>query len=457
MVSSVIQYFYPDIKKDEMLKFTLFAMVLFFILGSYWMLRCLKDVLVYKQAFPAVFGWDADYGRRLIPWLKSITPFVVAGIVVLYTRLLDLYPKHTLFYIFCTFYATLSAITAVTLYISQHFGPEYVGMYPLAGLGVAAYLATESFGSLVVALFWSFAISCNKTDEAKRAFPFMVAVAQIGTMAGTGLGLTGLPTWILYIVCTVTISLVMVMINQIVTKLPAHQLVSDKVEKKQKPDILAGIRLLFTQPYLLGVFVVSTFYEIVKSIVDYQMKSQASVLKNIDFEHFVFVFGFWTNVLAFVMALLGTSYIMKKYGLKFCIMLYPVVFGISLVALYAYYQSNPSPDNLMWATFAVMMVVTAISYAVNNPTKEMMYIPTSNDAKFKVKGITDTVGSRGSKFVGSNIAGSLNVAGNTALSIANLMAFGTIIGLGFIGVWLVAAIYVGNKNAQLVRDNQIIE
>jgi AAA family ATP:ADP antiporter len=104
-----------------------------------------------------------------------------------------------------------------------------------------------------------------------------------------------------------------------------------------------------------------------------------------------------------------------------------------------------------------MMLVTAISYAVNNPTKEMMYIPTSNDAKFKVKGITDTVGSRGSKAAGSAINNSLNVGATQALKVANLMAFGTIIGLGFIGIWLIAAIYVGTKNAQLVRDNQIIE
>ena len=36
------------------------------------------------------------------------------------------------------------------------------------------------------------------------------------------------------------------------------------------------------------------------------------------------------------------------------------------------------------------------------------------------------------------------------------MAFGTLIDLSFIEIWLVAAIYIDNKNAQLTRDNQII-
>lgn len=457
MVSSIVRFFYPDIKKEEVLKFSLFAAVLFFILGSYWSLRLLKDSLIYKIAFPMSLGWADGYGKDLVPTLKMITPFIVAAVVVLYTRLLDMMEKHKLFYVFCSFYAFLFGLTAIALLTLKNFGPEYIGAYPLAALGVAVYFATESFGSLVIALFWSFTVSCNKTDEAKRAFPFMIAVAQIGTIGGSSLLVFGIPNWAIYASCTVTTILVMVMINQIVTKIPASQLVSDKIEKKQKPDIMAGVRLLLTRPYLLGVFIVSTFYEIVKTIVDFQMKSQASVIPGLNFDVFLGWFGFWTNLLAFVMALLGTSYIMKKYGLKFCIMLYPVVFGVALISLYIYSLTNPSPESLLWATFGVMMLVTAISYAVNNPTKEMMYIPTSNDAKFKVKGITDTVGSRGSKAAGSAINNSLNVGATQALKVANLMIFGTMIGLGFIAIWLIAAIYVGNKNAQLIRDNKIVE
>ena len=457
MVSSIVRYFYPDIKKEEVLKFGLFAIVLFFILGSYWALRLLKDSLVYKIAFPVSLGWADGYGKDLVPYLKMITPFIVAAVVVVYTKLLDMMEKHKLFYVFCSFYAFLFGLTAIALFVLKSFGPEYIGAYPLAALGVAVYFATESFGSLVIALFWSFAVSCNKTDEAKRAFPFMIAVAQVGTIGGSSLLVLGMPNWAIYTLCTITTLLIMVAINKIVTTIPASQLVSDKIEKKQKPDLFAGIRLLFTQPYLLGVFIVSTFYEIVKTIVDFQMKSQASVIPGLNFEVFLGWFGFWTNMLAFMMALLGTSYIMKKYGLKFCIMLYPVMFGISLISLYVYSLTSPSPESLLWATFGVMMLVTAISYAVNNPTKEMMYIPTSSDAKFKVKGITDTVGSRGSKAAGSAINNSLNVGATQALKVANLMAFGTLIGVGFIAIWLIAAIYVGNKNAQLVRDNKIIE
>ncbi len=459
MFVSLIQFFYPDIKKEEVLKFSLFAFALFFILGAYWQLRMLKDLFFYMRlGFPTALGWDADFGRSLVPKLKMISPFVIAGIVIIYTKLLDMFEKHTLFYIFCSFYALIFGLTSYAVFVSQSFGPEYVGKYPLAALGIAIYLLTESFGSLVVALFWSFTSSTHKTDEAKKAFPFILAVAQIGTIAGGPLLMAALPIWFYYALCTVAIIMVMFIIHKIVAIIPAHQLVSDKVEKKQKPDLLAGLRLLISQPYLLGVFIASTFYEIVKTCIDFQMKSQACLFMS-EAEYLAFYgwFVLWTNLTAFLMALLGTSYIMKKYGLKFCILLSPITYGITLTALYLYYRTNPTPENLFFATFVTMIIVTAVSYAVNNPTKEMMYIPTSNDAKFKVKGITDTIGSRGAKAVGSSITNSLNIGATAAAKVANILAFGTLFGLGFIIIWAIAAFYVGNKNAQLVKDNQIIE
>ncbi len=53
--------------------------------------------------------------------------------------------------------------------------------------------------------------------------------------------------------------------------------------------------------------------------------------------------------------------------------------------------------------FAVMMVVKGMSYALNNPTKEILYQMTSSQIKFKCKSWIDTMGQRGSKAAGSLI------------------------------------------------------
>jgi AAA family ATP:ADP antiporter len=457
MFSRVIHFFYPDIKKDEILKFSLLGLILFLILGSYWALLILKEFMIYKVAFPIQLGWKYGYGREVIPWIKTLSPFVIIVAIAMYTRLIDIFEKHKLFYIFCFFFASVFSIITGILIINDIYGPQYIGALPLACTGIVSYLITECFGSLLTVLFWSFTISSTKTNEAKRCFPFIITVAQLGPITGSSLLLIpNLPEWPIYICCIIAILTIAYVMHILVIKIPAHHLVSDTPEKKHKPDFFAGIRLLMTQPYLFGVFIVSTFYEIVKTIVDYQMTSQADII-GINFKWFMSLFGISVNTLSFFIALLSTSYIIKKYSLQLCLIIYPITFSIALTFLYFYYQLNPSPENLLWATFFVMIITTAIGYAINKPTKEIMYIPTSKDAQFKVKGITDTIGSRTTKATGMQIGRYLNVPGQPAASIKNLMSYGTIICFGIISIWLIAAIYVGKKNKQLHADGKIIE
>ena len=83
-------------------------------------------------------------------------------------------------------------------------------------------------------------------------------------------------------------------------------------------------------------------------------------------------------------------------------------------------------------------------------------IPIKYCSPFKAKGIVDMLGGRTAKASGAKIGGMLNVKGNPAASIHNLMLYGTLIGLGIIGVWILAALYVGQKNQKLVKNGEII-
>ena len=96
-------------------------------------------------------------------------------------------------------------------------------------------------------------------------------------------------------------------------------------------------------------------------------------------------------------------------------------------------------------------MIKSLSYALNNPAKEVMYIPTSKDVKFKSKGWIDMFGSRGAKASGAGINDAFK--GN----IPDLMLYGTIIALGLVGVWVVAAMLVGKTFNKLIREDKIIE
>lgn len=471
MLTGVIHYFYPQLKAEESKKFTLLSMSFFLIIGAYWLLRLLKDTIFFKVAFPEELGWAAHQGSLFQPTAKTWSIFVVIIAVFIYSKLIDLFKKHQLFYIICTFYAVIFAtISAILLfkevYGLEGFGSPEVGKTVLAAIGWVSYFAIESFGSLVAALFWSFTNSITDSESAKRGFPLIIAGAQVGAIAGSALmifsGHFG-SLWPLLLLASIFVIAVVFMIRYFMATIPASQMVGNKAaaatEKKHEgffEGFISGIKLLLTRPYLLGILIVSTFYEIAGQILDYQMKKQAAAfpdfVTDIGFAKFMGVFGVCANGLALITALLGTSYMMQKYGIRFCLLVYPVSFAIALIGLFTYFQfGNPSAAMLLGATFAVMMIVKGLSYAVNNPTKEMMYIPTSKDAKFKSKGWIDMFGGRLAKGGGAQITGTLKH------SLTDLMVYGTYFSLGLIGFWIVAAIFVGMKNQQLIKDGKIVE
>ena len=59
--------------------------------------------------------------------------------------------------------------------------------------------------------------------------------------------------------------------------------------------------------------------------------------------------------------------------------------------------------NYIQVVFSVMMVIKGMSYALNNPTKEILYQATSTTIKFKCKSWIDTFGQRSAKAGGSII------------------------------------------------------
>lgn len=93
----------------------------------------------------------------------------------------------------------------------------------------------------------------------------------------------------------------------------------------------------------------------------------------------------------------------------------------------------------------------AFSYTLNNPSKEVIYIPTSKDVKFKAKSWIDAFGNRTSKGIGSTVTASLGSHFPT------LFIFGSFISLGLILGWILAALFMGTTFNKLQEEQKIIE
>lgn len=439
MLPKPLRFLWGDLTGEEVKRFGFLSLTFFFIIGSYWLLRPLKDSI-----FKSLVGMSYQ------PKAKMLSLLIIIPLVLIYAKLVDVFEKQKLFYVICGFYGLLFLVIA---YLLKHptIGLANTVASPDRYLGWVTYVSIESLGSIVVALFWSFVASTTDPNMAKKGFPLIISGAQFGSILGPSIDrycshAFGLP--LLTVIAALAIFIVPIMIffftNTILAKEPKKEVVPGAVEKP-KTGIFEGAKLLLTKPYLLGVFAIATFYEVVGTIMDYQMKVLASnQFPNAeDFNSFMGMFGQASNFLALFMALIGTSYLMRKFGLTFCLLAFPVTVG--LVVGYVYV--NP----MLYTVFAAMIVVKGLSYALNNPSKEMMYIPTSKDVKFKAKSWIDMFGSRSAKAAGSGVT---NVFKDNA---AELMMYGTLVAMGLIGVWIIAALLVGKTFNKLTKENKIIQ
>ena len=96
----------------------------------------------------------------------------------------------------------------------------------------------------------------------------------------------------------------------------------------------------------------------------------------------------------------------------------------------------------------VMMFIKAMSYALNNPTKEILYQVTSSAVKFKCKSWIDTFGQRGSKAAGSIITNAF------ADSLVQLVNYGTLVGVVIGGFTLWVADYMGKQFETLHKNDE---
>jgi AAA family ATP:ADP antiporter len=194
----------------------------------------------------------------------------------------------------------------------------------------------------------------------------------------------------------------------------------------------------------MSIFVVATFFEVIETVFDYQLKTLANQTYHsaAAVTEFDAIYGFMVNLLSFVFALVGTSFFIRNFGLRFCLVAFPLTVACSVICMWSFYG--------LWVLAFGLVAIKGLSYALNNPCKEILYIPTSTDIKFKAKSWIDVFGSRSLKGVGGVINACFPL-------IADLAVYGTMISLGIIGLWLPVARYVSKRNHVLVQEGKIIE
>jgi len=276
-------------------------------------------------------------------------------------------------------------------------------------LGYFLYAGIESFGSIVVATFWSFANSTLSLDDAERYYGLIIAIAQLGAIAGSTMVTTHVWNNITLIVlsCLVILLHVLVMFtydrrfpptsNMVGTSHEEAEGTSDPLtlnRQGQSPALWSGVHLILRHNYVLLILGASCLYEVSLTCLNYQMtlmgwkRFEETDHGGMSFTQFMGHYGQMVNVSSLLLSSIIFPVLIRRCGLRITLRLFPSLLLVANVLAFL-----AVPGNLLVLFFS-MSVLKAMTYSIHDPSKEILYLPTSNAIKFKSVSTWTTPASR---------------------------------------------------------------
>lgn len=459
LLQTIARPLFGTFEEEEFKKFLRMGAIFALIIGCYWTMRVLKD---------AVFANLVDATQ--LPWAKTASLICLFPLVIFYTKLFDRYSRENMLYILSSAYGVLTIVFALLLLMLQ--APSDViatrtGLFWFAtkALGYAWYVFVESYGSLVVALFWAFASDITMPESAKKGYPLIVAIGQMGGIVGPKF-ISALPralhfetSAISVFVCSLATLLIIVMVRYLLTATPKSLLISfhgknEAVkEKEQEPGFFEGLRLMLQHNYLLAIFAAIFIYEVIVTVFDYNFKvlAQTQYGTGRELDAYLGNYGSWVNIVSLICLLGGVSNITRILGVGTALILMPIIVGLALLG----FISFENIEFLFW----LMVGSKAINYALNGPAMKQLYIPTTHDVRFKSQAWIETFGSRGSKETGSIINMTLQPLKNTfgaELGRLYYIRLSGVLGFALVGFWFFVALFLGRTYKKAVDQNKVV-
>jgi len=438
MVSRLIRILWGDLSGEEIKKFGLLSAGFFILIGSFWPLKILKDVIFINTV-----------GSMNQPIAKILSLVLFFPLVLFFSKLVDYFDKERLIYFMVLLYGSIGFVF-VYLFYHPTVGLANLEQSPYRILGWAFYLFVESYISFMVSLYWAFINDITAPESAKKGYGLLIFGSQLGAVIfilvgnflsrDTSLYATRAPLIALLSVSAFFFLPIVVFILMRTVKreeLCGYQSRHKYDEKKKSVGFWEGLKVLTRCPYVGGIFGLVAFHEVVTALMYFQMLRavELTYLPNRGLvQKFFFDFTLIMQSISCLFALFGTSYFQRRFGVRGCLIMFPMLLGVGI----AIYLFNP----ILLTITIVMVIAKGINYVLYQPAKEMLYIPTTRAIKYKSKAWIDMFGMRSAKVGGALINRLIGVASNVTGGIA----------IGLVFLWITLARSIGKRYRKIIES-----
>ncbi|MBE0582133.1 MAG: MFS transporter [Desulfofustis sp.] len=315
----------------------------------------------------------------------------------------------------------------------------------------AFFIWASVFNLFVVSVFWSFMADLFTTAQAKRLFGVIAAGGTAGALVGPALTVVlvlPLGPNNLLLLSMLFLGWAILCINRLSAwrQSIGTGLESDAVKQKggatdpgSEPlggSILAGIRLVWQSPYLMGICGLMLLFTTLATFLYFQ---QAHIIR----DHFpdpaqrtalFAAMDFTVNGLTLATQVFFTGRIVGRIGLGWTLAIIP----IALVAGFSALALVPA----LWIIVAVQVLRRAGNYAIMRPGREMLYVVLSTEEKYKAKNFIDTVIYRGGDAISAWVYAGLLAVGLSGAGIA-------LAAVPLAGLWAWISFRLGSRQEQL--------
>ena len=430
---------FSDVRPGEGGRALLMLVNVFLILVSYYVIKTVREPLILSSEVPGFLRALGIHGSA------EVKTFAAAGQALVLMVFVPAYGW------FASRVTRMKLIVGVTLFFVANILAFAFAVHADAPfVGVAFYIWVGFFSLSIIAQFWSYANDIYTKDAGNRLFP----VIGIGATAGSPIGawaagqLFGahVPAHVMLYLAASLLLLTLGLYVAVNRNATARSAAAAPADREPLGDRNA-FGLVFGNGYILLIAVLLIVLNVVNTVGEYILShlvvEHAAEMAKADpgFDKGAYIgayygaYFFWVNVVAVLLQAFVASRLVKRFGLA------GVLFALPIIALGAYgvVAVGATMAIVRWAKTAE----NSTDYSVMNTAKQLLWLPTSREEKYKAKQAVDSFFVR----LGDLAAAFVVFAGTTWVTLdANGFA---VVNLCFVAVWLALAVALVRRNRQL--------